>query len=144
MALKITNVKPMFTGIITTMDKYTEDCKQGSLIDSTKTKGTIKEYQTVVAVGPNARVQVGDKVMINPARYAKVLHKHKPGSLKEVEQKDTQVLTYSFDVININGVDHLLLQDSDVMYVFEGEEIEDNTEINKGPSLIIPDKSFIV
>lgn len=137
--LKITKVKPMFTSIVTTMNKYDEDVVTNGIIDGSKVKGTLKEYQTVVAVGPNARVQEGDKIMINPARYAKVNHKHKKNSLGELEKDDITSISYSFDVVNINGVDHLLLQDSDVMYVFEGEEVPD-TE----PSIVIPEPKILV
>lgn len=139
--LKITEVQPMFTSIVTTMDKYEEDVLSNGIIDGTRTKGTIKEYQEVVAVGPNARVQVGDKIMINPARYATVAHKHKKNSLGQLEEDDHSHITYSFDVVNINGVDHLLLQDSDVMYVFEGYEVPD--EVPKSPNLIIPDNKIV-
>lgn len=139
--LKITKIKPMFTSIVTTMDKYTEDVKHtAGIIDGSKTAGTLKEYQTVVEVGPNARVQVGDKIMINPARYANVQHKHRKNSLGQLEKDDITSITYNFDVININGVDHLLLQDSDVMYVFEGEEVPDEQKSN----LILPENKKII
>ena len=46
----------MFNGIITTMNRYGDDVKlQGTtLIDSSKSN-TVKEYQTVLAVGPMVR-----------------------------------------------------------------------------------------
>lgn len=142
--LKINNVKPMFTSLVTTMEKYEDDAKLGSLIDGTKTSGTLKEYQTVVAVGSQCckDIKVGDKVMINPQRFANVSHKHKPNSLAENIQQDTTSITYSFDVININGEDHLLLQDRDIMYVFEGEEVTDNDEVSS--NIIIPDSKLIL
>lgn len=141
--LKITNVKPMFTSIVCTMNKYTEDFKTSvGIIDPSKQVGTIKEWQTVTAVGPNARVQVGDKIMINPARYANVKHKHNRNSLGTLEKDDITSISYQFDVVNINGVDHLLLQDSDVMYVFEGEEVPD--EVPNKSNLIVPDTNIIL
>ena len=137
MGLKITRVKPLFTGLLVTMNKYDEDVTVGSLIDATKTKGTLKEYQTVVEVGPAVRgIEVGDKVMINPARYAVVDHKSNPNSLKDGIIGDTARVTYSFDVVKVNGEDYLYLQDRDIMYVFEGEEVEDVLEI--------PEKEIIV
>lgn len=139
--LKITKVTPMFTSIVVTMNKYEEDVRVGSIIDATKREGTIKEYQTVVAVGPSAKVNVGDKIMINPARYATVTHKHNKNSLGQLEEDDHAHITYKFNIVNINGVDHLLLQDSDVMFVFEGEEVPD--EVPKGPALIVPDNKII-
>jgi len=44
MGMKITKIKPMFNTLLTTMNKYEDDVKQGSIIDSTKQKGTLKEY----------------------------------------------------------------------------------------------------
>lgn len=43
--LKIKKIKPMFTHLITTMDKYEEDITTTSgLIDTKRQKGTVKEY----------------------------------------------------------------------------------------------------
>lgn len=142
MALNITKIKPMFTKIITTMNKYDDDVKIGSLIDSNKVKGTIKEYQTIVAVGTAVtNIKVGDQVMINPARYAKVNHKHPKGGLAET-MVDMPTVTYSFDVVKVNGEDCLVLDSADVLYVFEGEEIPD--EPKESSKLILPEKPKII
>lgn len=143
--LKINKVIPMFTALITTMDKYEEDAKVGSIIDGTKRKDTLKEYQRVVAVGSQCckDIHVGDMVMINPQRFANVNHKHKPNSLANDIQQDTTTLTFSFDVVNIDGIDHLLLQDRDIMYVFEGEEIPDDSGTNNS-NIILPDSKLIL
>ena len=47
----IKKIKPMFNGLITTMNRYEQDVKvKGTdLIDSSKSNA-VKEYQTVVAV----------------------------------------------------------------------------------------------
>lgn len=123
MKLKITKIKPMFNAVLTTMDKYEEDVTAGKLIDGSKTKGTIKEYQRVLEVGPAARVNVGDLVMINPSRYADVQHKHKKNSLGQYDSEDFTSITYHFNVVNVNGKDCLLINDNDIDFVFEGEEI---------------------
>ena len=135
--LKITKIKPLFTGLLTTMERYEDDVRAGSLIDATRTKGTIKEYQTVVAVGPAVRdIKIGDKVMINPQRYAIVDHKSNPNSLKDGIIGDTASVTYSFDVVTMNDEDYLYLQDRDIMYVFEGEE--------KSDIIDIPEKTIMI
>ncbi len=137
MSLKITKIKPLFTGLLTTMERYEDDVRAGSLIDATRTKGTIKEYQTVVAVGPAVRdIKIGDKVMINPQRYAIVDHKSNPNSLKDGIIGDTASVTYSFDVVTMNDEDYLYLQDRDIMYVFEGEE--------KSDIIDIPEKTIMI
>jgi len=77
----------MFTALVTTMDKYTEPqyITGSSIIDPTKSKLGIKEYQKVLAIGESIRgIVVGDIVCINPSRYAK--NKYTEGETKEMIQ----------------------------------------------------------
>ena len=132
--IKINKIKPMFTAILTTMDTYEDDVICNSII--VKTKGTIKEYQKVVAVGDTVRsVKVGDLVCINPKRYAVV--KHQEGSLQDGVISDNPVVRYNFDIIEMNDTPYLLLQDSDISYI-----IEEFEEI-KNEKLIVPDTKLI-
>ena len=87
MITTIKKVKPMFNNMVVTLNKYPTDLKTtGGIIDSTRA-GSVKEYQTVVAVGPMVRgIEVGDIVYINPKRYA--VMQHKPGSLQDGVIKD--------------------------------------------------------
>lgn len=125
--LKITKVKPMFNTVITTANKYEEDYRTGGLIDPSKSKGSLKEYQTVVAVGSMVKgIEIGDKVMIDPTRYA--VMKHKAGSLKDGVIEDNPVVGYNFKTVYINDTLHLMLVDADIKYVFEGEELPDEPE----------------
>ena len=125
--LKITKIKPMFNTVVTTADKYDDDYRTGGIIDPTKSKGSLKEYQTVVAVGSMVRgIEVGDKVMIDPTRYA--VMRHKEGSLKDGVITDNPVVGYNFKTVTINDVQHLMLVDSDIRYVFEGVEVPDEPD----------------
>jgi hypothetical protein len=66
--IKITKIKPPFTTVITTLNVYEEDL----IIDGVVRvpKGSLKLYQTVVAVGPNVRdVKEGDFVLLNLQNY---------------------------------------------------------------------------
>ena len=134
----IKKVKPMFNGLITTMNRYEQDVKvKGTdLIDSSKSNA-VKEYQTVVAVGPMVRgIEVGDTVFINPNRYA--VMKHKAGSLQDGVIKDNPVIGYNFDIVEIEGVNHLYLQDSDIKFVAEIEEFNENPPIyTEKPEIIV-------
>lgn len=125
--------------LVTTKDEYTEDdVKKGGLM--IKTVGSLKEYQKVVAVGPMVRgIQVGDLVSINPRRYAQ--YKHKPGSLKDGVITDNPVVSYNFNVIELDHVSHLLLTDQDIDFVIE--EWNDEKEPEKS-NIIIPDRKIIV
>lgn len=138
--LKIKKIKPMFTALITTMNKYEQDVTTGGLINVTKMQGGLKEYQTVLAVGDSVRdIKVGDLVCVNPARFA--VRKHQAGSLKDGIISDNPVTTYNFDVVEMDGKQCLLLQDRDIDFIIEEfEEVPD-----PAPSTIIqPEKKLIV
>ena len=136
--LKIKSIKPMFDSLVTTMNKYEDDgFKNGVIV---KQAGSLKEYQTVIAVGPAVRnIEVGDKVMINPSRYAKM--KHNEGSLKNGIVADNPIIGYEFRTVTINDEECLYLQSQDIMYSFEGEEVEDKKD-NK-VNLIIPNNKIL-
>ena len=134
--LKIKTIKPMFDSLVTTMNKYEEDGYENGVI--VKQAGVLKEYQKVIAVGPAVRnIEVGDMVMINPVRYAKM--KHKEGSLKNGVITDNPVIGYEFKTVTINDEECLYLQSQDIMYSFEGEEVEDKKDSN----IILPDNKII-
>ena len=137
--LNITGVKPMFNNILTTMNHYDKDEYENGII--MYKKGDLKAYQEVLAVGSAVKgINIGDKVMINPIRYAK--KKHQDGSLKDGVITDNPIVKYEFNVVTVNNEDCLLLYDQDIMYVFEGEEIE--LKANKSSNLILPDNEIIV
>ena len=135
--IRIKKIKPMFTGLVTTMDRYTEDIfTDGGLLDMSRKKGMIKEYQRVICVGGAVReIKEGDLVCINPKRYAVV--KHQEGSLQDGVVSDNPVVRYNFDIIEMNDTPYLLLQDSDISYI-----IEEFEEI-KNEKLIVPDTKLI-
>lgn len=134
--LKVKKIKPMFTALITTMDKYEHNVTtRGGLIDPTKQQGGLKEYQTVLVVGSSVRdIKVGDIVCVNPTRFA--VRKHQAGTLKDGIVTDNPVTTYNFDVVEMDGKQCLLLQDRDIDFIIEEyEEVPDPT-----PSPIIQPK----
>ena len=133
----------MFTALITTMDKYEADrYTSGGIIDPTKTKTGLKEYQTVVAVGGAVReIKVGDLVCINPARFA--VKKHKEGSLQDGVIGDNMTTSYNFDVVTMNDIPYLLLQDRDIEFIVEeAEEIADPEPMVQ--KVIVPPKPSII
>lgn len=135
--IKVKKIRPMFTALVTTMNKYEDDIKTSAgLIDTSRQKGTLKEYQTVLAIGDSVRgINVGDIVCINPSRFA--VKKHKEGSLKDGIVTDNPVVTYNFDIIELDNKQCLLLQDRDIDFVIEDyEEIPDVAPSN----IIIPRK----
>lgn len=133
-------IKPMFNRIITTMDAYEKDQVSGGMLDPRKQKGTMKEYQTVIAVGETVRgIQEGDVVCINPTRYA--VMKHKDKSLQNGVIGDNVVVGYKFNTITIDGKECLMLYDQDIDFVVvESEDIEDEA----APILIQPEKPKLI
>ena len=125
--INIKKIRPLFTKIVTTMNRYEEDqTTKGGLVVAQKQAGAVKEYQTIVAVGSNsAGLKVGDVVMVNPSRYA--VMKHKEGSLKDGVISDNPVLGYNLPIIELDKVPHLLLETSDIDFVVEEYE-EDKPE----------------
>ena len=129
--LKIKKIKPMFNRILVTSDKYEEDVKQGGVV--VITAGTLKEYQKVIAIGDTVRgIKEGDIVLVNPTRYA--IKKHQEGSLKDGVISDNPIVSYNFNLVDVNDTICILLYDQDVDYVIqEYEDIED-----KKSNLILP------
>lgn len=137
--IKIKKIKPMFTALVTTMNKYKEDTIVGGLINPSKGKGSLMEYQTVLSVGSSVKdIKVGDLVCINPSRFA--IKKHKEGSLKDGVITDNPVITYNFDVVEMDGQQCLLLQDRDIDFIIE--EYEEIT--NKSSNIIQPEEKKII
>lgn len=138
--LKIKKIRPMFTALVTTMDRYENDIiSDEGLIDTTRTKGSIKEYQRVISVGSLVRdIKEGDLVCINPTRFA--VKRHQAGSLKDGIITDNPVTGYNFDIIDINDKHCLLLQDRDIDFIVdEYEEIP-----NKISKLIKPEEKKLI
>lgn len=115
----VKKIKPMYTRIVTTMDMYVEDSATlpSGIIDASKLKRGIKEYQKVIAVGTSVKnVKEGDLVCISPDRYA--VRKFDKDSLKNDLLENT-VTRYNFNVVKIKDTDYLLLDEADVEFVVE-------------------------
>ena len=125
--IRVLKAKPNFTGIITTCDLYEDVSKKDGIIDTDKPQGSVKEYQTVVAVGSSCRnVKEGDIVFINPDRF--MVKKYRDGSLKDGVIKENEVIGYNFDIIDIAGKPHMLLNENDIKFVAEEYEFYETEE----------------
>ena len=139
MSLNIKKIRPMFNQVICTMDKYSDsELKKDGLVDLHKVQNPIREYQTVVEVGPMVKnISVGDLVMVNPKRYSKM--KHQEGSLKDGVIGDNMVVSYNFNVIEIDHKQYLLLTDQDIDFVIEEYEEEEEPQSD----IIVPDNTIL-
>lgn len=135
--LHIKKIKPLYTSIVTTGDKFEKDMIDGNIIVARK--GDLKLWQKVIAVGSTVRdIKVGDMVMINAEHFA--VKRYNKNSIQN-DIDNNPVLDYKFNWVTIDNAlgepqECLLLNDRDVEYVFEGEERDD--------SLILPGKKNIV
>ena len=123
---KILHVKPMFTGIITTAHKYVGDqeTKSGLLVRVDRLAGTMNPIQQVYAVGTTVQgVKEGDVVKLNFKRYA--VAKHLPGKIEDSVQSDNVSVHYELPYVEIDGVQYLNLQNSDIEYIIDKYEPSD-------------------
>lgn len=116
--LKIKEVKPLFTKVITTASVFEEDdVKNGVILNP---KGTVKPYQKVVKVGSMVRdVKVGEIVMINPAAYIK--KKYSDNSLRE-DIVDNPTVRVDIPTIEMNGENYFMIEERDIEFVITDYE----------------------
>lgn len=140
MALHIKSIKPLFTSIVTTGDKFEEDVVVAGIIQQDQKKGDLKLYQKVIAVGSAVRdIQVGDLVMINPINY--VHRKYSKNSVQN-DMDNNPILSIDIPTVAVddekgNTQECLLLNDRDIRFVFEGEEKDDSIIIPEKPKFIV-------
>lgn len=136
--LKVKSIKPLFTGVLTTANRYeTTSTKNGIIISAKQTEGQIKEYQTVVKVGSSVReIKPGDIVLINPSRYLR--KKFDENSIRDDFDKNPTI-EINIPTVIINDKEYFLIEDRDVAYIIDDcEEIPDTK-----PSIIMPKNTTI-
>ena len=138
---KIKKLKPLFNQIVVTRNLYDEQKTKSGVILAAKTHA-IKEYQTVVAVGPHVQgIEPGDVVFIDPKRYMQVEH-NKDGGIVDKEKniiKDNMHATFAIPTFDVYDQPDgkcrqlMLIGDNDIYFVAEGAEEDDG---KKEPSVI--------
>lgn len=128
----------MFNKLVTTANRVKQNTNE-IIIDITKINQVIDDFQTVVSIGSSVRdIKVGDLVCINPDRYAVKKYQQKSASA-EVEGYENTIIGYDIPRITLDDVEHLMITDSDVVYIVdEYEKIKKSTIIDTSKKLIIP------
>lgn len=136
--LKVKDIKPVYTRLITTADRYEETQTNGVLIDVKKMEGRYKEYQTVVRVGSSVReVKEGDVVLIDPSRYMK--RKYDDNSLRN-DFVENPIVEINIPTVQMNDEDYFMIEERDIAYVIaDSEEVPD--PVSK--TIILPKKPEI-
>ena len=122
--LNIKDIRPVYTRLLTTAERYQEDQTNGVLLDANKLEGRYKEYQKVVRVGSSVReVSVGDTVLIDPSRYMK--RKFSDNSLRE-DFVDNPIVEINIPTVTMDGVDYFMIEERDIAYIIQDyEELPD-------------------
>ena len=136
--LKVKDIRPVYTRLITTANKYEETQMNGNLIDVNKMEGRYKEYQTVVRVGSAVReVKEGDVVLIDPSRYMK--RKYSDNSLRE-DFVENPIVEINIPTVTMNDEDYFMIEERDIAYVIaDSEEVPDPLP----NPIIVPQKRII-
>lgn len=128
--LHIKSIKPMFTSIVTTADRFEEDYTENGMILASK--GDYKPWQTVISIGDSVRnLKKGDKVMVNLDNY--VVRKYDKNSLQN-DLDNNKKVRYAFNFVTLdddngNPKECFLFNDRDILYSFEGEEKADVIQV---------------
>lgn len=146
--LKLREIKPLFSQVLVTENLYGWDDKNAAGV-ITNTKGDIKPYQTVIAVGDDVKhVKPGDVIYINFYRYA--VFKEDPNSVKamagnpivdlrldEVELTDKDGEPFKGFIIDQRDIKYVLVDYDEVVY-------NEHDELSKVPpvNLILPNKKI--
>ena len=141
--IEIKSIKPLFTGIITTADKYTEDDVYESGIVR-NVKGSVRDYQKVLAVGSSVRdIKIGDLVVLDYSPYAK--KKFSDNSLRN-DFVDNPTVSIKVPIVTMDGKDAFLIDQRDVKYVIEDYEeiIPEKKADSPGVNLILPKSNTII
>jgi hypothetical protein len=139
--LKIKKIKPVATRMLVTGEVYSEDMYNEHGIIENK-KGDMKEYQTVLEVGPMVREhKVGDKILLNMMHFA--VMQYDPNSVKN-DMGMQKIKGYQFPKVELTNADGskqecLYIDQQDIIFSFEGEEVQGK----KNPIIMPSDKKII-
>jgi len=122
--LRVKDIKPVYTRLLTTANRYDTDQRKGSLLDANKLEGRYKEYQTVVRVGSSVReVKEGDVILIDPSRYIK--RQYSDNSLRN-DFIENPIVSIDIPTVTMNDEDYFMIEERDIAYVIvDSEEIPD-------------------
>ena len=130
--MKVLNIKkatPMFSGLIVTCDRYTEeDCLHGGILDTTKLN-QIKDMQTVISPSEQciARgIKVNDTVILSYERYKKSKNVKRDNSLiNDIDETYAKQSYFEMPVILLDNRQCLLVDLNDITLKVDEFEYED-------------------
>lgn len=124
--LRIKEARPVTAGLFVTSDSVDEKYSKGGII--MVDESGYKPYQKVFRTGPFVNdVKEGDMVKISFARYRRA--KYGEDDIRS-EMPTKNEVKYFIPTVEINGVEYLHIQESDVvMVITDWDEVEDTPKI---------------
>lgn len=136
--LHIKDIKPRYTQVLTTGDKYDEDVKSGGVIVAYK--DSLKLYQKVIAVGNMVKdIEPGDTVMLDYSAY-EVKRYDKNSIQNDLDNNKTirlELPWVTMDDESGNPQSYLLMDDRDIKFKCSVEETNESIIIPDSPKLIL-------
>ena len=136
--LHIKDIKPRYTQVLTTGDKYEEDMKSGGVIVAYK--DSLKLYQKVIAVGNMVKdIEPGDTVMLDYSAY-EVKRYDKNSLQNDLDNNKTIRLDLpwvTMDDEEGNPQSYLLMDDRDIKFKCSVEETNESIIVPDTPKLIL-------
>lgn len=128
--LRIERIKPVFTQVLTTCEVYG---REGLVMEHME--GSVKEWQRVLAVGGAVRgIEPGDMVIVSPEAYIK--RQYDANSLQN-DIGNNKTVRVDMPVYETVSGRVMLIDQSDVKLVFEGEEEPDS-------GIVVPEEKKII
>ena len=136
--LHIKDIKPRYTQVLTTGDKYDEDMKSGGVIVAYK--DSLKLYQKVIAVGNMVKdIEPGDTVMLDYSAY-EVKRYDKNSIQNDLDNNKTirlELPWVTMDDESGNPQSYLLMDDRDIKFKCSVEETNESIIVPDTPKLIL-------
>lgn len=126
----IKDIKLKGTYVLVSHDRYEDDVRENGIIQTFK--GTLKDIQTVFAVGDSVnignddwvRIEKGQKVYIDNTPYLKAVQKNGYDNVQQqawsVHSKDYKLM-YVGPMVTVNGVEYALIDANNIIGVVETE-----------------------
>ena len=129
--INVKKATPMFSGIITTCERYTEaESTSDGIIDTSKLD-RIKEMQTVVSPSEQVKargIKEGDLLALSFEKYKK--SKNVKRNDFGIDEEYSKSFYYEMPVLLLDGREHLLVDISDIeLKIDEFEWVKDDVNL---------------
>lgn len=124
--LKIKEVVPPHTMILVTADTYSEsECISDTGMIENDLVGTLKEVQTVLAVGPSVKdIKVGDLVYLDFRKYERRKFSKDDTKSDMPDEYENPIISYEIPMFEVNDSPCLLVDSYNVFFKITDFDME--------------------